>query len=93
MLRFTSPLSFVNRRHAQLALACAVVFGSSAFAQGAAQGPIKIGLITDKVGPAKPYAEPVAAGAVFAVTLEPEQGLPHAAPSGPVVAKGQILSI
>ena len=35
----------------------------------------------------------VAAGAVFAVTLEPEQGLPHAAPSGPVVAKGQILSI
>jgi len=67
MLRFTSPLSSVNRRHAQLALACAVAFGSSAFAQGAAQGPIKIGLITDKVGPAKPYAEPVAAGAVFAV--------------------------
>ena len=35
----------------------------------------------------------VAAGAVFAVTLEPEQGLPHAAPSGPIVAKGQILAI
>jgi len=28
---------------------------------------IKIGLITDKVGPAKPYAEPVTAGAVYAV--------------------------
>ena len=35
----------------------------------------------------------VAAGAVFAVTLEPEQGLPHAAPSGPIVAKGEILAI
>ena len=33
----------------------------------AQQGPIKIGLITDKVGPAKPYAEPVAQGAMFAV--------------------------
>lgn len=32
-----------------------------------AQNTIKIGMITDKVGPAKPYAEPVAAGAVFAV--------------------------
>ena len=35
----------------------------------------------------------VAAGAIFAVTLEPEQGLPHAAPSGPIVAKGEILAI
>lgn len=35
----------------------------------------------------------VAAGAVFAITLEPEQGLPHAAPSGPIVAKGEILAI
>lgn len=32
-----------------------------------AQNTIKIGMITDKVGPAKPYAEPVAAGAIFAV--------------------------
>jgi branched-chain amino acid transport system substrate-binding protein len=29
--------------------------------------PIRIGMITDKVGPAKPYAEPVAAGAIYAV--------------------------
>jgi len=35
----------------------------------------------------------VAAGAVLAITLEPEQGLPHAAPSGPIVAKGEILAI
>ncbi len=35
----------------------------------------------------------VSTGAVFAVTLEPEQGLPHAAPTGPIVAKGEILAI
>jgi branched-chain amino acid transport system substrate-binding protein len=29
--------------------------------------PIRIGMITDRVGPAKPYAEPVAQGAEFAV--------------------------
>ena len=46
------------------ALAAAALFAGAASAQ---QGPIKIGLITDKVGLAKPYAEPVAAGAVFAV--------------------------
>lgn len=38
-----------------------------AAAPAMAQNTIRIGLITDKVGPAKPYAEPVAAGAVFAV--------------------------
>ena len=32
-----------------------------------AQNTIRIGMITDKVGPAKSYAEPVAQGAVFAV--------------------------
>ena len=32
-----------------------------------AQNTIKIGMITDKVGPAKGYAEPVAQGAVYAV--------------------------
>lgn len=32
-----------------------------------AQNSIKIGMITDKVGRAKPYAEPVANGAIFAV--------------------------
>ena len=39
-----------------------VVLSSAAFAQ-----TIKIGMITDKVGPAKGYAEPVAQGAVYAV--------------------------
>ena len=32
-----------------------------------AQNTVKIGMITDKVGPAKGYAEPVAQGAVYAV--------------------------
>lgn len=36
-------------------------------APGAFAQTIKIGLITDKVGPAKAYAEPVAQGAVYAV--------------------------
>lgn len=35
----------------------------------------------------------LAAGAVLAVTLEPEAGIPHAAPTGPVVAKGEIGTI
>ena len=44
-----------------LALAAAIVLGA-AQAQG-----IKIGVITDKVGPAKPYAEPITEGIEFAV--------------------------
>ncbi|GHA75330.1 anti-sigma factor [Cognatilysobacter bugurensis] len=35
----------------------------------------------------------LAAGAVLAVTLEPEAGIPHAAPTGPIVAKGEIGTI
>jgi branched-chain amino acid transport system substrate-binding protein len=42
-----------------LALAGAVFFG------GAQAQDIKIGVITDRVGPAKPYAEPVTDGIVF----------------------------
>lgn len=38
-------------------------------------------------------ADELAAGAVLAITLEPEQGIPHAAPTGPIVAKGQIGAI
>jgi anti-sigma-K factor RskA len=35
----------------------------------------------------------LAAGAVLAVTLEPKAGIPHAAPTGPIVAKGEIGTI
>ena len=45
-----------------LAAGAVLVLAPGAYAQ-----TIKIGLITDKVGPAKGYAEPVAQGAVYAV--------------------------
>ncbi len=45
-----------------LAAGTVLLLAPGAFAQ-----TIKIGLITDKVGPAKGYAEPVAQGAVYAV--------------------------
>ena len=35
----------------------------------------------------------LAVGATLAITLEPQAGMPHAAPSGPVVAKGNIRTI
>lgn len=54
---------FWTRRALQTALLSAMVVSTSAWAQNT----IKIGMITDRVGPAKPYAEPVAAGATYAV--------------------------
>jgi len=35
----------------------------------------------------------LASGSTLAITLEPEAGMPHAAPSGAIVAKGEIASI
>lgn len=35
----------------------------------------------------------LAVGATLAITLEPQEGMPHAAPSGRVVAKGNIAAI
>lgn len=55
-------LADIGRRGVQIALASSVLIMAPAMAQDT----IKIGIITDKVGPAKPYAEPVAAGAIFA---------------------------
>jgi branched-chain amino acid transport system substrate-binding protein len=40
--------------------------GVAPVATAQTQAPIRIGIITDRVGPAKPYAEPVTLGAVFA---------------------------
>lgn len=53
-----------STRRVVLALVAALAASGPALAQNA---PIRIGMITDRVGPAKPYAEPVAAGAVYAV--------------------------
>lgn len=35
----------------------------------------------------------LASGSTLAITLEPEAGIPHAAPTGPIVAKGGIQTI
>lgn len=51
----------ITRRGRAAALAAALALASAV----GAQEPIKIGVITDKVGPAKPYAEPVTEGIVF----------------------------
>jgi anti-sigma-K factor RskA len=42
--------------------------------------------------PADSRSALVAAGSVLAVTLEPATGMPHAAPTGPIIAKGAIRS-
>jgi len=63
----------------------------------AGQKPISLGFVSNEkahsiaVPPAVRSA--LAVGATLAVTLEPEAGIPHAAPSGPVVAKGGIQTI
>ena len=68
MTRLISTL----RRQA-LALSAGAPF--TLFAAGAlAQTTVRIGMITDSVGPAKPYAEPVAIGAAFAVKQLNAQG-------------------
>lgn len=59
----TTARAGLSRRAAQLALVCAALGLTPAMAQNT----IRIGMITDKVGPAKPYAEPVASGAIYAV--------------------------
>ena len=61
-MKIASPRS---GRMAGFAVRAALAAAALAMAPAMAQ-PIKIGIITDKVGPAKPYAEPVTAGAVFA---------------------------
>ena len=50
------------------ALGCTLLVALPAMAEDT----IKIGMITDKVGPAKPYAEPVSAGVTFAVPKQTE---------------------
>jgi anti-sigma-K factor RskA len=35
----------------------------------------------------------LAVGATLAVSLEPSTGIPHAAPTGPIVAKGGITQL
>lgn len=67
-MTFTS----IHGRRAVLALAASLTtLAAPSWAQNA---PIRIGMITDRVGPSKPYAEPVAMGAAFAVKEINAQG-------------------
>jgi len=61
------------------------------------QAPLSLGFVSNEkahtiVMPAS-VRQALAIGGTLAVTLEPEQGIPHAAPSGPIVAKGGIQQI
>ena len=53
--------------YTRAALAVAAIGAAMMATQALAQNTIKVGMITDKVGVAKAYAEPVAAGVSFAV--------------------------
>ncbi len=60
----------------------------------AGQAPISLGQVSltrsHTVTVPQRAVPDLVAGSVLAITLEPSAGLPHAAPSGPVVAKGAI---
>ncbi len=61
------------------------------------QAPLSLGLVSNEkahtVDMPAAVRQALAVGGTLAVTLEPQQGMPHAAPSGPIVAKGGIQQI
>lgn len=61
------------------------------------QAPISLGLVSSEMTRTVVLPERVraalVAGSILAVTLEPQAGIPHAAPTGPVIAKGDIVRI
>jgi anti-sigma-K factor RskA len=61
------------------------------------KAPQSLGMVSGEMAHTIAIPEPVradlAAGAVLAITVEPQVGIPHAAPSGPIVAKGEISAI
>jgi anti-sigma-K factor RskA len=64
---------------------------------GAGKSPVSLGLISNESTsmialPANLIADFVE-GSTLAITLEPKTGIPHAAPSGPIIAKGGIRRI
>ena len=63
----------------------------------AGQAPISLGLLSgDKaqtIAVSDAVRDALRVGATLAVTLEPASGIPHAAPTGPIIAKGGISRI
>jgi len=61
------------------------------------QAPISLGAVShDKaqtIDVSEPLRTTLRVGATLAVSLEPATGLPHAAPTGPIVAKGGITQL
>jgi anti-sigma-K factor RskA len=63
----------------------------------AGKAPLSLGFVSGEkahtIAVPQALRRELAVGATLAVTLEPSAGMPHAAPSGPVVAKGGIQQI
>lgn len=59
--------------------------------------PLSLGMIshdrTHTIAVPEALRAAIVSGSLLAVTLEPQSGIPHAQPSGPIVAKGQIQAI
>ena len=63
----------------------------------AGQKPISLGFVSNEKAHSIAFpaalSSAFAVGSTLAVTLEPQAGMPHAAPSGPTIARGAILTI
>lgn len=63
----------------------------------AGQAPLSLGFVSNEkahtIAVPDALQQALAIGSTLAITLEPEAGMPHAAPTGPIVAKGGILQI
>jgi len=61
------------------------------------QAPISLGFVSNEKAHSIDIPESIravmVAGSTLAVTLEVQEGMPHAAPAGPIVAKGAIVTI
>jgi anti-sigma-K factor RskA len=63
----------------------------------AGQAPISLGFVSNEkahtIDVPAAVRRALAVGATLAITLEPQAGMPHAAPTGPIVARGDIQQI
>lgn len=59
--------------------------------------PLSLGMVshdkTHSIAVPEALRAAIVSGSLLAVTLEPQSGIPHAQPTGPIVAKGQIQAI